>query len=131
MGSDTMLGNRLNAKLARWRRASGTVEAASPQSQAQRVSRHQSRCPVAGDRDASSGVTVPHSIWQQHAKCLRDGVARSWSQLIAGKPWIKAKERAGLVGHVRALEVTHGANGYAHKPPPHYSFAVPNTLIAS
>jgi hypothetical protein len=58
-----------------------------------------------------AAFTVPHQAWHQ-AKALKDAVAGCWSGIIAGKPWIKAKEWSGFVGYVRALEVTHGANGW-------------------
>ncbi len=43
---------------------------------------------------------------------LRDDVTLMWSKMIAGRRWQAMKAAAGVVGIVRALEVTHGKNGW-------------------
>lgn len=47
-------------------------------------------------------------------KCrsLRDTVATAWQKMQAGEPWKRLKARYGIAHTVRALEVTHGANGW-------------------
>lgn len=42
---------------------------------------------------------------------LRKAVAGSYRKLVAGDPWKRQKERYGI-GFIRALEVTHGDNGW-------------------
>lgn len=73
---------------------------------------------VAGDRHIRVGgsiymaaFTFSHKRWH-NARALRRDLAAMWSQLIAGRPWQKAKAKSGLVGVVRAIEVTHGKNGW-------------------
>lgn len=41
-----------------------------------------------------------------------DTILRAWQKTISGKAWKKAKERLGIVGYIRAVEVTVGANGW-------------------
>ena len=47
-------------------------------------------------------------------KCrsLRDTVATAWQKMQAGEPWKRIKGKYGIAHTVRALEVTHGANGW-------------------
>lgn len=65
----------------------------------------------AGGEVYMAAFTVPHHAFQA-ARELRQVVAKSWQKVLAGKPWVKFKDRYGLVGVVRALEVTHGAAGW-------------------
>ena len=55
--------------------------------------------------------TMPHHALETCAK-LKGFVTRSWQKVLAGEPWKRAKMRFGIVGYVRALEITHGANGW-------------------
>lgn len=55
--------------------------------------------------------TIPHKAMESCLE-LREAQAAAWRKMIAGAPWQRAKERYGIVGNIRALEVTHGANGY-------------------
>jgi hypothetical protein len=55
--------------------------------------------------------TVPHTAFQS-ARELRDGVANAFRRFQSGAPWKRAKAHAGIVGTVRALEVTHGRKGW-------------------
>lgn len=43
---------------------------------------------------------------------IRDGVSTSWSKLISGAPYGRFKARHGMAHYIRALEVTHGPNGF-------------------
>jgi hypothetical protein len=56
-------------------------------------------------------VTVRHRYGDDLAD-LQRGLARAWREFQAGNPWLKFRERVGLVGDVRALEVTYGDNGW-------------------
>lgn len=55
--------------------------------------------------------TVPHHRFQT-ARELRNLVTGTFSKIFAGAPWKRNKRRVDLVGFVRSLEVTHGANGW-------------------
>jgi len=55
--------------------------------------------------------SMPHYAYQ-HPKPLRQGIAQAWQKLVAGAPWKRLKEVFGVQGYVRALEVTHGGNGW-------------------
>ena len=69
--------------------------------------------------DAGAGVegaqlltlTVRHRYGDELA-ALRQGVANAWTRFINGAPWKLFRERVGFVGFIRALEVTHGGNGW-------------------
>jgi hypothetical protein len=65
----------------------------------------------AGGEVFMAAFTMPHHRFQT-AKELRWGITRAWSKVIAGAPWKRACERLGGVHWIRALEVTHGANGW-------------------
>jgi hypothetical protein len=56
-------------------------------------------------------LTVRHGI-HQHAKPLKDKISEAWTKLQQGRKWIDAKTAVGLTGSIRALEVTHGTNGW-------------------
>jgi hypothetical protein len=64
-------------------------------------------------------LTLPHSEGDA-LKPLRRAVARAWQVVTRGAPWKRHRERLGIVGTVRALEVTHGRNGWH----PHLHVAV-------
>ena len=56
-------------------------------------------------------LTVAHE-WGTDLAKLRGGVADAWRRMTRGAPWARFCERVGLVGVVRALEVTHGPHGW-------------------
>lgn len=56
-------------------------------------------------------LTVRHALGDD-LKTIRGGVSKAWRQVQSGAPWKRWAEKVGLVGSVRALEVTHGANGW-------------------
>lgn len=57
-------------------------------------------------------LTAPHGQFDLAADTL-DLVRLTWSKVIAGAPWKRARERLGIVGFIRSLEVTHGRrNGW-------------------
>ncbi len=45
-------------------------------------------------------------------RTARQGLANAWRGMTRGKPWKLFKERLGVRGTVRAMEVTHGPNGW-------------------
>lgn len=56
-------------------------------------------------------LTLPHDEGDA-LKSLRKHVARSWGKVTQGAAWKRWRERIGVLGTVRALEVTHGGNGW-------------------
>jgi hypothetical protein len=61
-------------------------------------------------------ITVPHDLWDPLAR-LVNAERAAWKKVTAGAAWQRLKRRAGIVGHIIALEFTWGdANGWH----PHY-----------
>jgi hypothetical protein len=56
-------------------------------------------------------LTMRHYKGQRLAD-LWDALSYAWGRATAGKAWVKGKQRAGYVGHLRVVEVTHGPNGW-------------------
>lgn len=56
-------------------------------------------------------LTLQHSRAEKLSSVLRT-VKGAYSLLRAGKWWVSFADAAGIVGSVRALEVTHGDNGW-------------------
>lgn len=57
------------------------------------------------------------TLTQRHNKgqslgYLWDSLTYAWSSVVGGRRWLAFKEQMGLVGYVKAVEVTHGANGW-------------------
>jgi hypothetical protein len=63
------------------------------------------------ERTSMLTLTVRHGMGDD-LKELRSGVANAWRLMQQGAPWTRFRERVGLVGTIRALEVTHGPNGW-------------------
>ena len=66
---------------------------------------------AAGGTAAMLTLTIGHNSFDA-CRVLRGDVSNMWSKVIAGAPWKRAKAKAGVVGFIRALEVTHGGNGW-------------------
>lgn len=66
---------------------------------------------AAGGAVYMAAFTVPHQRIQT-AYELRSLVSTTFRKLQAGKAWQRNKQVAGLMGMVRALEVTYGENGW-------------------
>ena len=64
-----------------------------------------------GGRVYMMAFTAPHHFGQD-CKDLKDRISGSWKKLLAGDPWQRIKEQFGIEGYIRALEVTHGKNGW-------------------
>ena len=71
---------------------------------------------IASALDRGMGVefvtlTVRHHQGDALAPRL-DVIARALRLCLTGKPWMKRRARLGYVGAIRAVEVTHGRNGW-------------------
>lgn len=71
---------------------------------------------VARWQDNGGGVllltlTVPHYANQSLAFVL-DGLTDARRRMLNRKPWKRLSQSLGIVGQIRAVEVTHGANGW-------------------
>lgn len=58
-----------------------------------------------------AAFTMPHYA-AQSARELRETISAAWKGVLGGAPWNRAKGLYQVVGVIRALEVTHGANGW-------------------
>ena len=56
-------------------------------------------------------LTVPHHAFDKIAT-LRPAVAEAFRWMQQGREWKDAKAKIGFAGSIRALEVTHGNNGW-------------------
>lgn len=64
-----------------------------------------------GGRALMLTLTAPHDYGDRLAELQRH-VSEAWRRVTTGAPWQRWRKRARLVGYARALEVTHGANGW-------------------
>lgn len=65
----------------------------------------------AGGRAYMATLTLPHYAFQR-CDTLRRAVSGAWRKVKSGKAWVEARERYGWIGDIRALEITHGHNGW-------------------
>lgn len=72
-------------------------------------------------------MTLPHTAGDR-LKRTRKLAADAWKRVQQGRAWLALKQRAGIVGSIRALEVTHGANGW--HPHIHVLILTARTLTA-
>lgn len=56
-------------------------------------------------------LTGPHD-YGDDLESMRRHVANAWRKVITGAPWSRWRKRHHVIGFVRSLEVTHGANGW-------------------
>ncbi len=56
-------------------------------------------------------LTLPHDEGDA-LRPMRKHVAGSWQRCISGAPWRRWQSALGVLGLVRAMEVTHGPNGW-------------------
>lgn len=56
-------------------------------------------------------LTVPHTDGQS-LRAVLDGVTGGWQKFLAGSPWARLRDCYGIDGYVRAVEITHGRNGW-------------------
>lgn len=73
----------------------------------QAVERHQK----AGGSLVFVTLTMKHSVSDELAVTLNAAI-KAWQNLLQNSAWQKFRDRYGVVGYVRAVEITHGANGW-------------------
>lgn len=56
-------------------------------------------------------LTVPHGLGDDVAAMVQM-IGKAWTWLFQGRRGVELRNALGLFGHIRALEVTHGANGF-------------------
>lgn len=56
-------------------------------------------------------LTIRHRRGQR-LRTLWDAVSKSWSRLVAGRPWRRFCDLAGVDGHIRVVETTTGQHGW-------------------
>lgn len=56
-------------------------------------------------------LTLSHG-WGDDLEKLRADLACAWSGFIRGAPYERIRQELGIVGFIRAVEVTHGKNGW-------------------
>ena len=56
-------------------------------------------------------LTVPHQVGDRLQPLLK-AVAKAFRRVLGGRGWVADRSRYGIVGTIRALEVTHGANSF-------------------
>ncbi|MFD2204671.1 protein rep [Kiloniella antarctica] len=56
-------------------------------------------------------LTIPHHRFQSCAE-LKQAVANAWRKVKTGKGWQTARDSNLWIGDIRALEITHGDNGW-------------------
>lgn len=66
---------------------------------------------LAGGKAAMFTLTIPHTKFQK-VRELRKAVSESWTKVQQGVGWKTMKRNVGWEGAIRALEVTHGNNGW-------------------
>lgn len=66
---------------------------------------------AAGGRAYMATMTIPHHRFQT-CRELRKAVSAAWRKVKNGKGWQRARSRYGWDGDIRAMEITHGDNGW-------------------
>lgn len=66
---------------------------------------------AAGGMAFMATLTIPHFRFDR-CESLRKGVSAAWRKVKNGRPWQRARESHGWLGDIRALEITHGGNGW-------------------
>lgn len=64
-----------------------------------------------GGSVALASFTMQHNA-NEYLSSLLSGIQKASSSFWAGAPYQRIKDRFGIVGKIRALEVTHGKNGW-------------------
>lgn len=75
------------------------------------VAKGMKQAAVLGLQVALVTLTVPHGLGDD-VSIIVDKMSAAWKRLWQGKAGMLLRESLGLFGHIRALEVTHGANGF-------------------
>ena len=77
----------------------------------QEVAHAMKQAKAAGLRVRLVTLTVPHGLGDDVAK-IADQMGKAWTRLWQGKAGMELRLELGLWGHIRALEVTYGENGF-------------------
>jgi len=56
-------------------------------------------------------LTLPHTAGDRLARTLAL-VSEGWQAVASGRPWRRERDDYGVLGQIRALEITHGAHGW-------------------
>jgi hypothetical protein len=78
---------------------------------AEQISAAAARWDLAGNSVYMVTFTAPHDMGMPLGP-LMQVIADSFRAVIGGRAWLRVKKRAGIAGTIRAVEVTHGANGW-------------------
>lgn len=65
----------------------------------------------AGNEVYMATFTAPHDLGMR-LKPLLSTIADGFRHVVAGRAWVALKKALGIVGQIRSLEITHGANGW-------------------
>jgi hypothetical protein len=60
---------------------------------------------------AMATVTLPHHAGDRLAR-TRALASGAWQKVLQGRGWLRLQRQFGISGYIRALEVTHGKNGW-------------------
>jgi hypothetical protein len=66
---------------------------------------------MAGNAVYMLTLTMPHDYGLPLAKLI-PAIADGFRSIIAGRAWVRLRKDVGIVGTIRSMEVTHGANGW-------------------
>ena len=64
-----------------------------------------------GERCVMLSLTVRHGLGDS-LEASKKGLLEAWAKTTEGKPWQRFRENHGVEHTIRALEVTHGPNGW-------------------
>ncbi|GHD37747.1 hypothetical protein GCM10007147_45950 [Nocardiopsis kunsanensis] len=64
-----------------------------------------------GNTVLMAAFTAPHDLGMA-LQPLMKAISSGFTYCLSGRPWMRLKERLGIVGQIRALEVTHGEHGW-------------------
>lgn len=73
-------------------------------------------------------LTLRHHQGDKLADTL-DALLNGWRKFLAGNPWRRVRDRFGISGYIRSIEVTYGANGW--HPHAHLLLFVDSSLSPS
>ncbi len=66
---------------------------------------------AAGGTVYMATFTMPHHAFQR-CETTKEAVSGAFRKVISGKAWVEQRQLLGVVGMIRALELTHGENGW-------------------
>jgi hypothetical protein len=80
-------------------------------SRAEDISAATAHWDLAGNSVYMATFTAPHDLGMK-LKPLLSTIADGFRSVISGRAWVKLRKSLGIVGTIRSMEVTHGANGW-------------------